>query len=544
MTREDLERYRRLFEQPSDTLRPEEVAAMRAQPSLLSSLRHPSQLEEVQEIQDERLQQRPEHPELAPQSAGLFGAMRSEAPPFGNILLEAQPEIQYLSNKEQKENVSPRKSIKVEGPEETEKRDITSPKSEELEDMEVPKSIIPSVRGEDRFSLLNRLSDAQKQVREGQLTDTLYRAGVGIGSSIARAKPDYSLADSLEKQTMRPVEEVEEQLKARQTGVGITGKELDLTLQEQMMDPKSGISEAARAFAKKALNIEVPPDMSAAQLEKLGFKGLGASLGGSGAWQFLREEQPDGRVVNIRVNKLTGEKEVIGTTGYAQQFRKDPRTGELIPLSPATGAAMGRGSLQQPQQPVVSGGEGFDLFQKLNPIQRELVQKQSKDLLNDTKKLRDSVTAADMVDTILQTGGELGADVVRAIQNQLARGSGEVGAMTERDVSGFGGKSDWISRIQRIASIGLVGKLPETDRTFLRAFARGMKEANQRGIQQQSQVYGQNISMQTGLPVEDGIKLLNVQSAAMIQPQIGKKSGLTPEQRRARIQELRQKNGQ
>lgn len=308
-------------------------------------------------------------------------------------------------------------------------------------------------------------------------------------------------------------------------------------IENEVNDPNSDISKVARERLKKAMpELKDQPgydQLTAAQLEKL----FGKPSQSKGMQQVKYQDESG----NIRIGKWDPVAGLVKSAddamaGFAQDLRIDPYTGEVIKNSKASGGVNQQKITPSPKlSPSLtsSGGkpgevsteekeaqEAFQLRNKLNPHQRKSIDENNSAMLKDTQKNRDAITAAQSVRNLLNAPkeGKLDQDILRAIQNQLSRGTGEVGAMTENDVAPFGGRATLLGKLDRWSKMNTTGQLPPEDRKILMQLSKVMEGSAQKGMQQQSRVYQQNITRDTGLPLNQSSKLLGVNAAAMVNP--------------------------
>jgi hypothetical protein len=83
--------------------------------------------------------------------------------------------------------------------------------------------------------------------------------------------------------------------------------------------------------------------------------------------------------------------------------------------------------------------------------------------------------AADKADRILEKGGKMAPAVMGRL---LARMSGEVGVMTDKDVEAFKGSSAWTDAIQRFFERGTSGNLTTEDKALMKNIVGQMRSAS------------------------------------------------------------------
>lgn len=168
-----------------------------------------------------------------------------------------------------------------------------------------------------------------------RLADKIAQAyGQRHGGKVAGFQDIY---DAMEKQAQQPVLDYKNLQKNELDKLSVDNE-------KQMNDPNSDISQFARqqamAVATKmpGMNPETVAKlekMSAKQLEQLGFKFSSNSFSSRPRVRYEKIRDADGIVRTYAINDDTGEKTVIGQTGYSTQFRTSGRTGEVIGLDAA-----------------------------------------------------------------------------------------------------------------------------------------------------------------------------------------------------------------
>lgn len=336
-------------------------------------------------------------------------------------------------------------------------------------------------------------------------------------------KDTEALISSVRSRANQPIEDIS----LRRKGIEGDQQFQQSTLKfEDMMedeklkaDPNSIISSAYRDAAKRVLP-NLPENATAADLESvLPFLKSQVAASGKGL-RFERIIGEDGSVQLVGINPLTGEIATnLGQAGFAMQTRVDPYTGELIKINPSSG--IGSGKVSSPQAQVQEEAPKKVTFQDLNPKQRDFVRDRRDALKKDdiVSQGREAASAAQNAKQMLSFGKAKGADIQRAVQNMLAKGTGERGVMTENDVAPFGGKQAVTDRLNRYLSMNISGKLPEEDRKFLTAFAGALEKAANRKIDQGTQSYIQEVSGDLSMSPEEAKSLLYSESLKTIKPQ-------------------------
>jgi hypothetical protein len=178
--------------------------------------------------------------------------------------------------------------------------------------------------------------------------------------------------------------------------------------------------------------------------------------------------------------------------GFATQVRVNPQTGELLAIQPALPSI--NQAVTKPQEAPKDTEKVIDIDKSvLNVNQRKALDDARADYLKESQKQREAYDAANRAKTLLNAGTAMGGDIVRAIQNMLARSTGEVGVMTENDVAPFGGRASVLDRLQRAATVAVKGELPKEDIKFLEKFADVMEQSAKRNVDSKSNFFVNNL---------------------------------------------------
>lgn len=287
-----------------------------------------------------------------------------------------------------------------------------------------------------------RFEDLLSSYQKDKMISNLLRGGAQIGQSMAGRysgdfKPDNSFSDAMDKQRKEPIDMYKKLLEEKRKAMPkTTGKRFQLS---STVDPKTG------------------------------------------------------NVVQAIFDVTTGE--IVPTDkirGFATQIREDKRTGELLGIQPGSVAL---------QQKVTSPESAPKQTKQAVPLERSLldnkqnerVDKARDEFLKDTDDARTALGSARNAKALIASGGEINGDIVRGIQNQLARATGEKGAMTDRDVAPFGGRQAILDRLNRWGQVGVFGKLPESDRKFLTQFADLMEKRAGEYVKDRSNYFTKNL---------------------------------------------------
>lgn len=346
----------------------------------------------------------------------------------------------------------------------------------------------------DRYqNFINEYRKLQDQRKNSDLVAGLMASGGKIGQSMAgkysgKFDPDMSGVNLIKQMGERPVQDLEQQQIVSSRGIQLQGL-------QNANDPKSPQSRLIRDYLKTRLGIELGDDVSAADAQML-LKTIGKPASGSKQFQTKAVYNPTTKTVEMRVfdtstGKLVDDQNLI--SGFAQKTVTDPRTKEVSNFNPALGAVTKK--LTGPESLETAAGAQEPELSKANLDTRtiELVDDTRKALLDDTKDDRTALNAAKSIGDILDTGEALDGDILRLIQNKFARASGERGAMTEQDVAPYGGRQAVLDRISRNVKNWTSGKIPDTDREFLRSISKAMVKRSQEDINNRANFFTTNV---------------------------------------------------
>jgi hypothetical protein len=408
-------------------------------------------------------------------------------------------------------------SDEVEGDLQAESQDMLDDIQEEDSPVELQYEPILS---QYRSNVMDRLSKAQDSRRNTlDIANALsgfntVAQGVarGFGKEIGN---DDAFVKQLIDQAEVPVKEIEELKKGT-----------DVQLSMDLSDPTSDISKFAReqaASQMSKLNPNFDPNlfdnMSAAQLDKLGFKSVGAAGSSIRTPQQTDYESPDGQPLSYNpsegvsgtfYNILTGKKYEgpLPRRKIINMF-KDEATGNLM--------LRDRTNIMKiaPESATVTKAqtEAKITRKELAPKEKDLLDKTRESLTSDPsyKASKEATDGAENAIALLDGGKEIGGDLIRAVQTMLAKSAGNSGVMTEQDVAGFNGRADVISRLERAKKSLTENKLPEGDRKFLKKYANAMKRAARRNMLQVADLYKTQLSDDLGINNDQAAGLLNIE---------------------------------
>lgn len=333
--------------------------------------------------------------------------------------------------------------------------DISEPKDNQ------PKTIQAAVQANEPQQPFKYSQDALEQILRGRndssLSNGLLRAAMMANQGIARmgnadVKPDEGALQALSKQGDIPLENFSTGLKA--------------STETELVDPNSDISKFARERAKEVMKSINPNfkgeqfnNMSASQLEKLGFKFAPQGKGGA-KLEFNTIQDESGILKRIAFDPYTGEVvKDLGIAGMPYAITTDPVTGkpQMIDRTNPNAVANVLGGKpatnNQIEQPKPKSTKDTDI-EYLNSIRNDdpnrykEVQK-TLESVRDDKAIQEIKNAVDSI------------DVSREMVNKNLPGSAPMlaralltiyesgGRFTDQDVEQMQGPSDLKAKMKR-----------------------------------------------------------------------------------------------
>lgn len=293
---------------------------------------------------------------------------------------------------------------------------------------------------------------------------------------------------------------------------------MGLEEEEKMSDPNSDISKLYReqAYALlKRMNPESPlmgklDDMSASQLQKLGFKGM---TNQQQAMPFSVTDRilPDGTptVVDKRtgqyINALTGEPIAPNQMLARDVARRDAMTGQYGLMY---GGQMNvrptnyEGVAPSVEQIVTPEGKArqkprdipYSELMKVAPQQDKEFTAIKNRMMNDMKEPRDIASSVTNLSSKLNIGKnnineKIDSGNLGGIQTQAAKMAGQKGVLTDQDLVKFAGAGGVLANINRIIDGTFFGEMSEADIKFFKRFADLMSGSLEKDIENRAQVY-------------------------------------------------------
>lgn len=221
-------------------------------------------------------------------------------------------------------------------------------------------------------------------------------------------------------------------------------------------------------------------------------------------------------------NPRTGEVKKVGkgvslnkpSASNRQTYQvRDPLTGEIHIIRRDDGQVV---TTYGSPKDAVKAGEAeseneFDpkaLYQSLNATERKRYNELTKDFFKDADADRDAILAGRKVKDLLASGKDLGADIVRVYQNYLSTATGDRGQRTEMDVKPFGGKADVLSKLERMITSSVDGKLPESDRQYLTDLAAALSTSAEQAVVDRANMFAPQVATNTKLTENQARTLL------------------------------------
>lgn len=370
-------------------------------------------------------------------------------------------------------------------------------------------------QGLDEEKISTNLKDAQPTVdpeleamqkrRDELLKLQLMMQGASeIGSALARTKADPNYADFLGKQADLEKTKYEETVGLRDKkakaekentmfNLDVQSKQANLKKIEQemkddslMADPASEISRAAKEATKQ-------------RLTKIGWS----------PEQLARLDGMSAKQIESMFGKMNPEY-IYQSELNAQQAREN--------------AEMRRRELAE-------RAEERKLARELDKSREDRLQDQynRSEVKNyqfkaedQVKKLRDIQQGADELDGLLALS-ETNPQAYNAIGTKLAKAMGEVGALTENDVTRYVGRKDLQGRIAKAGNDLMKGTIRQEDMQYIKEIVDVLREKSNRKVEKVYRDAASLYAKNTGVPIEKAEAYFNIQPLKSEQKQVVKK---------------------
>ncbi len=352
--------------------------------------------------------------------------------------------------------------------------------------------------------MLAQYKALQETRGNNRMISGLLRAGATIGHGLAlggggSAENDMSGYDYLDKSANLPVTDFENAMKVKG---GVT----NLRDQDVMRDASSPVSEFYQQMAiKRGFDPEVVKGKSAWDLSQMS-KVMGKAAGPAKSRTVLMNNSKTGEKMQGIYHPDTHTFTTISgkplDDDWQQAFKDqtfvDPKTHERVDFNTSLGRNMGpvtgpgvnapiiETPGQQPGQPTLINRS------MLNAQQAKQVDQARTAFTTEVKDDRKSLAASQRIIDVLKAGKKFG-DIPTELQDQLSRGFGQTGHITDAQMGKTLGKADWRSKAANAVSLWSEGKLTDENRDFLLDVAGLIKNENEKFINDKSDIYAQNL---------------------------------------------------
>jgi hypothetical protein len=311
-----------------------------------------------------------------------------------------------------------------------------------------PKQSLPEVPTEESQPLvtsasieqpdmsIEELRKAQDLAKTGQLMGLFSNISSNVAESNAPGfKSNRQFATDIQNVMGQEAKDVVGRQTFDKGNVDLQSGKIDLSSEKDLNDPNSAVSIQARELAKELIGSDVPVGLTAAQLNKL-LPGIQqkASL------DFKREESTQ----RAEDRKLQRE-ELAAKRGEYKEMR----------------------GTEEARRVNENYNKFLDKRTADNPMFKKFVEKQ--DTFNRIDDLIDSA----------QKGNQAS---VAALGTQMARAMGEVGVLTDADVTRYLGNSSYGRKLQSWFTKGMQGKIPPAQANELKEVGETFRNLNEIGV--------------------------------------------------------------
>lgn len=307
------------------------------------------------------------------------------------------------------------------------------------------------------------LLDAQKRQNELQFLANMNRSFAQVAQGLAQSKPlDTSVADAVERQGKQAVADYIQQVDF------------------QKQDPGSAYSKGIKDYFKSKLGIEIRGDASAADLEKI--------MPFAVREYEAKEERK--RLEMQAKESREARKEERAEDRRSREAQSAAERASRERIASLVAAAKGETAQAKKKQQGVTN---------IGKVQTDF----NKD--KDVVKANAGLAAAEDAEELLDVNNPITSE---AVKTSLARLSGEVGVLTDQDVSRFGGSKAVSSRIQQSLQQMYDGKLTAQNRQFMKEIITAFKNARNRQIDKSRQKYADQAAKRLDIPYEEALEYL------------------------------------
>lgn len=416
---------------------------------------------------------------------------------------------------------------------------------------------------------------AEDAANSNRLTNALTRSGIQVGAALAggQTKADYSTIDEIAKGNDVPIEQYKAHQAQKANDVKLNEEKLKLNTERLMSDPNHPISQLARDILEKKFKVKLPENITASQLDKAGLlKSVLKAVAEQASKKQSVVVEENGKNMIYTFDTKTGKYEPAGLQkGFSFGNGIDPATGQPYQVSksnrelpsaansveagkfPNGSTATSTPTQLQPvtgQVPTQPGEQTAVPSQETDKPKYNFNIKQQNDLMKEVDRIKKEpdyqaaekvVANASKIKALLKEAHDKGGQSYAIIGPQIAKQiAGDSGNLSENDVTRYVKNPEWIQgaidTIQKLSS----GRLSDVSYENLDRLLDIMATKAEDTLSRSRAKGAETLHRVTGLPLEQAMYGLD-DSLQQRQPEsapIGEYSGLTPEQRRAKIKEL------